>query len=250
MPAEHGGWSFIGAPIILGLAVAPSWIGLQVSIAGLLMFLSRQPLKMAAKDILQGKWFPRTGWALGLGGAELAFAIVLLATAMFLSSRPLLLPTGTFLGVAVVQFVYDSLGKGRNTLPEIIGASAAAVIATIIGIAGGLAAFQAWLLAGILVLHSALAIVYVGVRLDLAHERPTSVTLVWLTGVVTFVTAILMAVQGWASWPIVFAFLILAARAVWGVSPRRAKLKPHFIGMQEIGYTLMVVTAAAMAVRR
>ena len=249
MPAEHGGWSFIGAPILLGLLVAPSWIGAMVATAGLLMFLSRQPLKTGAKDLLQKKRYPRTDWALGIGGAELAVALLLLGLSIAYSPRPLLPPIAVFLGVAAIQFVYDSLGKGRNTLPEIVGASAAGIIATIIAIAGGSSIPLAWLLAGILSLHCAVAIVYVGARLDLAHKRPTSILAVWLVALAATAIVAFFVSSSLFSWPLLATFTLLAARAVWGVSRFRKEIKPHFIGIQEIGYTLLLISAVALTIQ-
>jgi hypothetical protein len=229
------------------MLVKPSWPGLIISIAGFLMFLSRQPLKLAAKDILQRKKYPRTVWALGLGGIELAVALALLAIAMAISSRPLLIPAAVFLTVAAVQFAFDSLGKGRSTFPELIGATAAAILAPIIVLAGGLSDRPAWILGALLALHSALAIVYVGVRLDLAHKRQTSTISIWTLSALTLLAVGAGFSIGLVPWLVLAVFVVLAARAIWGVSPRRAIVKPHFIGIQEIAYTLLLIVVAATA---
>jgi len=53
----------LGAPILLGLWVAPSVAGAWLSLAALAAFLTRQPLKLALGDRRRGKRFPRTIWA-------------------------------------------------------------------------------------------------------------------------------------------------------------------------------------------
>ncbi len=63
LPVEHGGWGFLGAPIVLGLWVAPSVAGFWLSLAALGVFLTRQPLKLALGDRQRGKRYPRTVWA-------------------------------------------------------------------------------------------------------------------------------------------------------------------------------------------
>jgi hypothetical protein len=63
LPVEHGGWAFLGAPILLGLWVAPSITGVWLGLAALGAFLSRQPLKLTLGDRRRGKRYPRTMWA-------------------------------------------------------------------------------------------------------------------------------------------------------------------------------------------
>ncbi|MCA9913783.1 MAG: YwiC-like family protein, partial [Anaerolineae bacterium] len=81
LPTEHGGWAFLYEPILLGLLLAPSVAGFLLSISGVFVFLLHQPLKLAMKDRIRGRRFPRTNWAerfvLGYGTvALLAFALV------------------------------------------------------------------------------------------------------------------------------------------------------------------------------
>jgi len=50
LPREHGGWSLIAEPALLGLLVAPSWAGVALALAGLVAFLARQPLRLFLVD--------------------------------------------------------------------------------------------------------------------------------------------------------------------------------------------------------
>jgi hypothetical protein len=54
LPTEHGGWSFISEPILLGLLLTPSWGGLALAIGAFAAFLLRQPLKIVLKDVRAG----------------------------------------------------------------------------------------------------------------------------------------------------------------------------------------------------
>src|SRR4051794_26497589 len=88
IPSEHGGWGFLFEPILLGLLVAPSWVGLALALAAVSAFLVRHPLKLALADRRRGKRYPRTvvaeKLALGLG-----ILAALLLTAALLASPAL-----------------------------------------------------------------------------------------------------------------------------------------------------------------
>jgi len=45
-PVEHGGWGFLAEPILLGMALAPSWPGLAIALATASAFLMRHPAKL------------------------------------------------------------------------------------------------------------------------------------------------------------------------------------------------------------
>ncbi|MCU0465293.1 MAG: YwiC-like family protein [Anaerolineae bacterium] len=60
LPSEHGGWSFLLEPLVLGLLVAGSPMGWVLAGAALCAFLAHQPLKIVLKDRLKGRRPPRT----------------------------------------------------------------------------------------------------------------------------------------------------------------------------------------------
>lgn len=238
LPAEHGGWSLIGAPLLAGWAVAPSTPGGWVAGAALALFLARQPLKIAGKDVVQGKRFPRTRWALGFGFALLAVAAGALVVGVALADARLWGALGLLAVLSGIQFAHDVLGRGRSAVPEIAGACAAASFASIIALAGGKHAFQAWLLGAVLAMHAILAIVYVSARLALARGGAPSPAPVWGTALGGIALAAAMLERGWVRWPLVAAFAILAVRALWGVSPWRARVRPQIVGFQETAYAV------------
>ena len=78
LPTEHGGWALVGAPILLGLWVAPSVSGACLGVASLAVFLARQPAGLALGDWRRGRRYPRTAWAAGF-----ALGYVLVALSAF-----------------------------------------------------------------------------------------------------------------------------------------------------------------------
>src|SRR5512132_874137 len=76
MPTEHGGWAFLGEPVLLGLLAAPSVAGALWALAAIAAFLTRQPLRLAAGDRRRGKRYPRTVQAEQALGVVLGVAMV------------------------------------------------------------------------------------------------------------------------------------------------------------------------------
>jgi hypothetical protein len=66
LPTEHGGWSLLAAPILLGLRLAPSAADAWLSLAALGAFLTRQPLELAwgrlAQPIDSNRDWIRNAW--------------------------------------------------------------------------------------------------------------------------------------------------------------------------------------------
>src|SRR5215510_13317849 len=77
LPREHGGWSLIAEPALLGLLVAPSWAGLALGLAGLLAFLARQPLRLYLVDRTRSRSLPRTALAAEVAFVELTLVALL-----------------------------------------------------------------------------------------------------------------------------------------------------------------------------
>ena len=84
LPVEHGGWGFLAEPILLGLALAPSWAGLAIGLATLAAFLMRHPAKLYWRNRHRLDLSPRFRIArrfallyagLALGGFAVALAL-------------------------------------------------------------------------------------------------------------------------------------------------------------------------------
>lgn len=249
LPTEHGGWSFISEPILLGLLLAPTWPGLALGVAAFAAFLLRQPLKLLLKDWRAGRAVPRTMTArrfvLLYGGVLLAAgALMLLA----LPTVEALLPLALALPLLGALLAADLRGQSRALGVELAGALAPGGIASALALIGG------WALAPALGLWMALAakaitaVLYVRARLRL--ERGEAVNGGLAVGAHAVALAILGAAVVWGLLPITapVAMLVLLARAAVGLSALRKPRPPKIIGMQEIGYGLLFVLLIVLGV--
>jgi len=249
IPAEHGSWSLIGTPALLGLIVEPSIPGALLTLSAFALLLARQPLKMAVRDLGQGKRYPRTSWAIGFAVAFLTLAKISVLIAHRVSSASFVWPLAVMLLLAGGQFLFDVRGKGRTLLSEVIGVLSASLFAPIVALSGGLEVSRAYLLGAIVAVHSVLAVVYVGVRVDLSHQRATSLAPVGVSAMAAMCFGWALVWSGWAAWPMAALFTTLAIRAVWGVSKFRARPKAHVVGVQEVGYSLLLLGLTLVAER-
>lgn len=236
-------------PAFLGLIARASTPGAFLTLAAFALLMSRQPLKMAAKDLSQRKRYPRTSWAVGFATVFLALAAALVAVAHAVSTKAFALPFAAMLLLAGTQFAFDVRGKGRTLLSEVIGVLSASLFAPIIALSGGMEASRAYLLGAIVAMHSVLAVVYVGVRIDLVHQRPSSLASVGLTALAAMCFGWALVWSGWTAWPVAAAFSVLAMRAVLGVSKFRANPKAQIVGVQEVCYALMLLVLTLVAER-
>src|SRR5688572_4960452 len=126
IPNEHGGWGFLLEPVVLALAIAPSRAGFVLGLALVAAFFLRHPLRLAARDLMLRKRYPRTiacaKLALGYGSA----AAVCFAIAVSLSSAAIAVPFLIAAPFLAVQFFHDVRNRGRELPAELCGAIAAA----------------------------------------------------------------------------------------------------------------------------
>ena len=174
LPTEHGGWGFLFEPLVLGLAVAPSWGGALVALAAVCTFLSRQPLKLAMQDALRRKSYPRTQWCRLFAGVYLAGAGVFIAAALAVSGWNLALPFAAVAPLAIVTVVFDARNHSRSALPEYFGSIAMASTAAAIPLAAGRSIAFAIAPMALIVTRGLPSIVYVRTLLTRAHGRTAS----------------------------------------------------------------------------
>ncbi|HVT13196.1 MAG TPA: YwiC-like family protein [Fimbriimonadaceae bacterium] len=249
LPSEHGGWGMLGAPILLGLLVAPSWPGLFLGLAALAAFLTRQPFRLAIMDLRKGKRYPRTAWALRFAIGYGLVGLLALAEAAIQARATFWLPLGAAALLGGIQFAHDIQGKGRSFVPEACGAASLASVATAIAIAGGFLASRSWLLAAALALQAATAISYAAARVRLARGVEIALWPVWAGSVAALATITAITSFAGLAWPATAAFAVLAARSAWGLSSCRMNVRAAIVGLQEVGYTLMTVVAIYLSVR-
>jgi len=249
LPAEHGGWGMLGAPILTGLLLAPSWSGLCLSAAGAAAFLTRQPFRLALIDLRKGKRYPRTAWAVRFAVLYAILGLSALAGAIILAGGPFWLPIAIAATLGAIQFTFDIRSKGRSFIPEICGASAMALLAAGIVQSAGFSPSKSWLPSLALVLQSATAISYASVRVRLARNILVPRWPVWLGHVCALAAVLGISLEGWMRWPVVAAFLVLTLRASWGLSAYRRNVRAAMVGLQEVGYALLMVAAIWLSMR-
>jgi hypothetical protein len=227
MPVEHGAWSFLLEPIILGLIIAPSGDGVLITIGTVAVMLIRQPLKLMLRDWSRQR-YPRTAVCEALVAAFGVGALLTFGVAF----GPALLPLLIAIPFGVTQFIYDYRNQNRTLMSELCGAiaSSAPVIAAIV-IAGGKPAAIAAGLAALILARAIPAVLYV--RAVLRGESRV---------VMLIAHAVAIAVAAIVSWFAVAAMVLLFVRALLPVRNVRAQK----VGMREIAFGAAFVALAAI----
>lgn len=248
LPTEHGGWSFIIEPILLGLLLAPSLGGVALGVTALGAFLLRQPLKIFVKDVRSGRQAPRTYIARQflLFYATLTFAASLI-TLLLIPSLYTLLPLLLALPLVAVQLTYDMGNKSRSLVAELAGSLATGALASSIVLMHGWSLFTALGLWLALAAKAITAVLYVRSRLRLERGKPADLILAIVAHELACALLLIANRYGFIPWGAVLAMGILTSRAALGLSPWRAAHPPKVIGMQEIAYGLGFVLLVVMS---
>lgn len=249
LPVEHGGWGFLAEPILLGLALAPSWAGLAIGLATLAAFLMRHPAKLYWRNRHRLDLSPRFRVArrfallyagLAVGGFAVAVALAgWRPLAPFLMLSPLLAVYGAF----------DVRNKARRLLPELTAPMGLAASAPAIALAGGWEWSGAWVLWLLLQARAVPSILYVRARLRLERgdeidRRPSSLS---------HLAAVVLGVALWrgafAPGLTAAALVVLLARAFRGLSPGRRPAIAKEVGFSELAFGLGYVLATVLGYR-
>lgn len=176
LPAEHGSWSWLLVPYIVGAAVAPQWsfASLLVLVGGLSAFLLRQPAS-AWLRIRQGRG-RRSDEPVTLAWTALFLLLSVLSLAgLFILQRLELLwltPPIAVLFVAYVAVAKINRAQVRNLWMELAGAAGLAVMAPAAYVAGsGQLTQLGWLLWLLLAIQNCVGVLYVRLRIADSHKR-------------------------------------------------------------------------------
>ncbi|NLX11083.1 MAG: YwiC-like family protein [Chloroflexi bacterium] len=243
-PPEHGSWGFLLEPILLGLILAPSWGGLAVAVGVFGAFLARHPLKVAYSDRRKGKRYARTVVAERFALAYSILAAVGGVLALLLAGPEILLPALLAVPLGLAQFIGYSTNRGRELVPELAGSAALAATATSIAVAGGTAWDTALALWAILVARNIPSILYIRARLRLDRGKPFAQMPVLLAQIAGVLIPIVLVALGVAPVLAVVALAVLAARAIFGLSPYRRNVRVQIIGVLEMVYGFGTVLLA------
>jgi hypothetical protein len=245
LPVEHGGWSFLAEPVVLGLLVAPSAAGFAIAVATSAGFLIRHPGRMFWRNRQRLDVSPRFRLAGKIAvGYGLVAAAGLAAAWALAGIRPLVpfIIAGPFF---LLFAVYDVRQEARLLLPELLAPAAIAVSAPAIALAAGWTAQAALVLWVLLVLRLIPAVLYVRARLRLEREKPYDA----LASNTAHGAAVLagggLAGAGLAPWLSVVGLGVLLVRAVVGLSRYHRPAAVKVIGFSEVAYgTLFVLLTA------
>ncbi len=249
LPVEHGGWGLLAEPVALGLVMAPSTAGVLLGLAALAAFLARHPLRLVLLDRRKRARYPRTAWAERFLAGYAGVALLLLATAFALSPRPFWPALAAAAPIGLVALAFDVLGRSREAAAEAAGATALSASTTAIALAGGAPAGLAWGAWLLLALRAVTSVLYVRARIRLDRGLAADPRSVLAGHLTALAAAAGLAASARAPWLASAAFLVLLARALWGLSPWRGRVRPQALGYQELGYGLLTLVLLAVGYR-
>ena len=254
LPIEHGGWSFLIEPLILGLAVAPSAAGFGLAVSATAVFLARHPMKLIALDRRKGIRYPRTGLAERFLAIYLAVAALAFAAALARSGASILPPLAVAAPFALCALGLDLQGRGREAWPEIAGAVGLGSSAAAIILAGGGSAATAWAAWTLGAGRALTAILYVRARVRVDRDptqanRPILARPVLAIHALVLILALGAQAKGLISPIAASAFILLLLRAAFGLAPGRPPIRPRTLGIQEvlIGLTCLALFTLGLA---
>jgi hypothetical protein len=245
LPTEHGGWSFLFEPILLGLLVALSWAGGLIALAAVAAFLARQPLKLFVSDRQRGRIYPRTHVA------EIAFAVLALvahgafAGAWTLARHSFWLALACAAPLAAIGLAFDLGKKSRRVGAELAAATSLGAIAAAIALAGGAHSEIAFGLWGVLAARTIPTILFVRARLRLEKHQPAGIQGAILAHLLAIAGVMVLVYGGFAPRYATWAMFLLAARAALGMSRWRPRWKTWQLGVSEIVFGLVTVVCAS-----
>jgi len=249
LPVEHGGWSFLAEPLVLGLLVAPSAAGLAIAIATSAGFLVRHPGRMFWKNRRRLDVSPRYGLARRFAAGYGTIAVAGLAVAWALAGIRPLVPFFLAAPFFLLFAAYDVRHEARRLLPELLAPTAVAVSAPAIALAGGWTWKAALALWAILALRSIPTVLYVRARLRQERGKPIGAAASNTAHGLAVAAGGGLAEAGAAPWLAVAGLGVLLVRAVVGLSRFHRPAAPRAIGLSEIAYGTLFVLLSAIGYR-
>jgi hypothetical protein len=245
LPSEHGGWVFLGVPLLLGLWCGLSVAGGWLALATTALFLTRHPLRLALTDRQRGVCYRRSvlaeRCALFFGSSALGALLLAVLTTHHPFWQPLLLAAP----LALLQLVAERQGRSRSLAAELAGAAALSVVAAAVALAGGWALVPALALWAMVVAWAAPAILYVRVRLRRIRGEEAARWPVWGAHGIAGLLVGTLAALGLTSWLAGLACGILMLRACTGLATAHP-VRAQTVGMQEAAYALLFVVLVAL----
>lgn len=244
LPAEHGSWSFLFEPLVLGLLIAPTTAGVWLAIATTAAFLARQPTR-----ILFWRWRYGRGTTARIQIAQrftLLYGVIMFvafgATLATAPSFDFLLPLGAGLLLATAAMMADATYGSRSWQVELLGPLTLSSTTAALAFLGGYSwaiAIGLWLL---LAARALPTVLYVRAILRLIKKQPTSIWLPLAAHLLAFVGVWLF----WPVWLVSGVYALLLGRAAWLLSPYRPTVTAKQLGITEVILGIIVVFAIGL----
>lgn len=249
LPAEHGSWSLVSEPILLGLLAAPSWAGAALAAGAFALFLLNRPFKIYWNDRRRGRAYERTAVA---RRAVLIYGLIAagaLALALALGGLRPFAPLGLALPLLAVFVAYDQR-PGRYWQAELAAPVAFAAVVAAIVLAGGWAWPSALALWGFMAARAAPAVLFIRARLRLDKGKAVapgdSIPTALAAHILALGAVAALVWPGWLPWTALLAAGLLLARAAWGLSPWRWRSSVKALGVLETVFGVLAVALVAL----
>jgi hypothetical protein len=244
IPSEHGAWSWLLVPFLVGVAVAGQWhtAVLWVLVGGLSFFLLRQPATAWVRT-RSGRGRRADGPLAAGWMAAFGLLSVLSLLGLLWSGRSailwLMLPGAAVFGLYMAA-ARQRRASVRSLWMEVAGAAGLALMAPAATIAAtGRLDSRAWAVWGLMAAQNVLGVLYVRLRIADTHQREMDRRpVLWLHGLFLLVI-VLAAWQGWLPWLAAVPFAGFFVRAIWAVRAPRPLANIKRFGFSEIGVELL-----------
>jgi hypothetical protein len=246
LPTDHGGWGFTLEPIILGLLVAASPSGWEISAAALAIFLARRPVKIFSTDLVRRRWLPRSTIALAASVIFILFGLAGAVGAFVTTQGPFLIPIVMAAPFALVALRADAHSKNRTLAAELSGSIAMGATVAAITVSSGwdlAPSLGLWL---VLAARDVAAIVLVRGQVRRAKGKPADTRTIYIVQVASIAVIAAAAAIGVVPWLAVGAIALVGAVAV--VSLNRPPIPAKTIGWTQMVLGLAVVLVTAIGV--
>jgi hypothetical protein len=248
-PVEHGGWGFLAEPILLGMALAPSWPGLAIALATASAFLMRHPAKLYWRNRHRLDLSPRFRIARRFAVLYAGLAVAGFAAAVGLAGWRVLAPFLVLSPLLIVYGAFDVSNQARRLLPELVAPMGLAAAAPATALAGGWSWTGAWVLWLLLQARAIPSILYVRARLRLERGEAIDRRPSLLSHLGALAAGAALWRGGQAPLLATVALAILLARSVRGLSPGRRPAKTREVGFSELGFGLGYVVLIVIGYR-
>ncbi len=246
VPSEHGGWGLTLEPVLLGLLIAPSIIGLTLGIGAFVAFLLRSPLKLIVVDVRRKRWLDRSRLAVRFAIGELVVLAAITTAALIETSWPWLVPVAIAAPLVGVEFWFDVRSRGRRLVPELCGSVGIASVVAVIVLAGGQGAklaIGAWL---VLSARAVGAIPFVRVQIGRLRRTSANTRSSDAAQAVAVALGVVAAVTEHQMFAGLIGLLVVTfLQLVW---VRREPLAAKVLGLRQmvLGIALVAVTAVGV----